>query len=104
LTEDLIKAELERTSPAAQGKRPSWKQVEAMLAEVRERGLARAVGHPIPGINAFCAPVFDHTRNIVLAITVLGPAGTFDAQWNGPIARAVLETAASVSARLGYRR
>lgn len=103
MTEDLIKAELERTSLAAQGKRPSWKQVEAMLAEVRERGLARAVGHPIPGINAFCAPVFDHTRNIVLAITVLGPSGTFDAQWNGPIARAVLETAASVSARLGYR-
>jgi DNA-binding IclR family transcriptional regulator len=103
ITEALINVELERTAAAAHGKRPSWKQVEALLSEVRQHGLARAVGHPIPGINAFSAPVFDHTRNIVLGITVLGPAGTFDAAWNGPIAHALRETAGSVSARLGYR-
>ncbi len=74
-----------------------------MLAEVRSHGLARAVGNPIPGINAFSAPVFDHTHNIVLAITALGPVGTFSSDWRGPIAQAVKETAAAVSARLGYR-
>jgi len=103
LTESMIEAEFERTAAANHAKRLSSKQIEAALAEVRSHGLARAVGNPIPGINAFSAPVFDHTRNIVLAITALGPVGTFSADWRGPIAQAVKKTAATVSARLGYR-
>lgn len=101
VTEGLIRAELELADGGT--KRPSWKQIEQLLGEVRQRGLARAVGNPIPGINAFSAPVFDHTRNIVLAITLLGPVGTFDANWNSPIARDLRETAARVSGRLGYK-
>jgi len=103
LTESMIEAELERTATANHAKRLSSKEIEAGLAEVRSHGLARAVGNPIPGINAFSAPVFDHTRSIVLAITALGPVGTFSADWRGPIAQAVKKTAATVSARLGYR-
>ena len=30
-------------------------ELDALLAEVRERGMARAVGQPIPGINASIA-------------------------------------------------
>jgi DNA-binding IclR family transcriptional regulator len=70
-------------------------ELDALLAEVRERGMARAVGQPIPGINALSAPVFDQTRGIVLAVTALGPAGSFDPAWNGPIA----DEAASVRGR-----
>jgi DNA-binding IclR family transcriptional regulator len=47
--------------------------------------------------------VFDHSRHIMLAITVLGPSGTFNANWNSPIAEVLCETAKNVSARLGYR-
>ena len=32
---------------------------EQSLREVRQRGVARAVGDPIPGINGLSAPVFD---------------------------------------------
>lgn len=103
-TEDLVKAELARSSVGGGARRPTWKQVEATLADVRSRGLARAVGNPLPGINAFSAPVFDHTRNIVLALTVVGPAGTFDIDWRGPVARALLESSSAISARLGYKR
>jgi len=35
-------------------------KIARMLADVRRRGLARAIGDPLPGINAFAAPVFDH--------------------------------------------
>lgn len=56
-----------------------------------------------PGYRAFSAPVFDHSRHIMLAITVLGPSGTFNANWNSPIAEVLCETAKNVSARLGYR-
>ncbi|MEQ8399329.1 IclR family transcriptional regulator [Thalassobaculum sp.] len=82
----------------------SRKQIEASVAEVRERGLARAVDRPIPGVNALTAPVFDQTGSIVLAITAIGPSGTFDADWEGPIARELLACAGTVSARLGFLR
>ena len=42
---------------------------------MRAHGLARAVGVPIPGINALSAPVFDHTGAIVLAVTAVVMAG-----------------------------
>ncbi len=72
------------------------------LQEIRRRGLARAVGKPIPGINAFSAPIFDLDGKLVLALTALGPSGTFDTAWDGPVARAVAETAAAVSRAIGH--
>jgi DNA-binding IclR family transcriptional regulator len=74
-----------------------------VLAEVRRRKMTRAMGDPLPGVNAFAAPVFDHTGTVVLAITAMGPAGSFDANWTSPIAAAVRECADTVSQRLGYR-
>lgn len=84
----------------AQGmKRPA---IEALLADVRKRGMARVMGEPIPGINAICAPVFEHTGTIKLGITAIGPAGSFDAGWQGEIAQKVLACGQEVSRRLGY--
>jgi DNA-binding IclR family transcriptional regulator len=103
VTESLIKREFDENRNPVEDKPPSQEKIETILGEVRKHGLARAVGNPIPGVNAFSAPVFDHTRHIVLAITVLGPIGTFNANWNSPIAEALRQTASNVSARLGYR-
>jgi DNA-binding IclR family transcriptional regulator len=75
--------------------------LDATLASVRKRGLARAEGYPLPGINAFSAPVFDHNGNIALAITILGPNAEFDASWDSTLASACLNSAGSVSTRLG---
>lgn len=80
------------------------KKLEADLNEIRRRGMARALGHPIPGINAFSAPVFDLAGNIVLAITVMGPLGNFDEDWDGKIARALRECCAEISAQLGFKK
>jgi len=74
---------------------------EKALRDVRRHGLARAVGKPIPGINAVSAPIFDLDGRLVLALTALGPSGTFDAAWDGPLARSVVAAAASVSRSLG---
>ena len=71
------------------------------LQEVRRRGLARAVGKPIPGINALSAPVFDFNGRVVLAMTALGPAGTFDPSWDGDLANTLKICAEAVSRRLG---
>jgi DNA-binding IclR family transcriptional regulator len=76
--------------------------LDKMLDEVRRHGLARATGDPLPGVNAFAAPVFDHSGCVVLVITAMGPAGTFDARWDSAIAAALHDVASDVSKRLGY--
>lgn len=84
-----------------QGK--SLHELEPLFADVRKRGMARVQGEPIPGINAICAPVFEHSGTIRLGITAIGPAGSFDAGWTGDIARQIRRCAEELSGRLGYR-
>lgn len=81
---------------------PKSPKVTEMLAEVRAQGLARAVGDPLPGVNAFAAPVFDHAGHVALVITAMGPAGTFDAGWQSPLANRLRACAAEISKQLGH--
>ncbi|TDV39371.1 IclR family transcriptional regulator [Paraburkholderia caballeronis] len=85
-----------------ENKRRSNADFESELAENRRRGLARTIGDPIPGINAFSAPVFDAVGNIVLAITVMGPADSFDTKWDGSVAHALRACCEEVSRQLGF--
>lgn len=82
--------------------------LESKLAPIRSElashGCCRAVGRPIPGVNAFSAPVFDHDRQPVLVITLLGHQDNVPSAWSSPMAAAVKRAAAEVSAQLGYRR
>lgn len=75
--------------------------LDALVAETRRHGLSRTRGHPIPGIDALCAPVFDAEGHLVLAILVMGPTATFDSNWDGKVARALKRCAAEVSRRVG---
>ena len=77
--------------------------VDTLLTEVRTHGSARVVDTLLPGIVAFCAPVFDHEGKMVLAITGLGPAGVFPPGWNSPMARAIRDAAQGISRQLGWR-
>jgi DNA-binding IclR family transcriptional regulator len=77
-------------------------RLAAHLAEVHSRGLARALGDPLPGVNAFAAPVFDHAGTVALVITAMGPEGSFDGRWESPIAAALRDCAADLSKRLGH--
>jgi len=102
LCEKLAKEEIRRLAENATAAREIERQFEHSLGEIRRRGLARATGKPMPGINALCAPVFDHTGSIVVVITAVGPAGSFDAAWDGVIARQVHACAERISQRLGH--
>ncbi|SAI69672.1 transcriptional regulator [Bordetella ansorpii] len=77
--------------------------LDTLLADVRVHGMARALGNPLPGVDALSVPVFDHTGAIVLALTALGPNGLFDTAWNGAIARPLQACAQEISRKLGYR-
>jgi DNA-binding IclR family transcriptional regulator len=89
-------------SPGA-GVRPPDPQAERAAAQedYARHGCARAVGRPIPGVNAFSAPVFNHDGEAVLVLTLLGHQDHVPAAWSSPMAVAVKQAAAEVSARLG---
>ena len=80
---------------------PASETFEAALAETRKQGLARALGQPIPGIDALCAPVFDSEGHIVLGILVMGPSAKFDSNWDGAVAVPMLQCASEISRRIG---
>jgi DNA-binding IclR family transcriptional regulator len=100
-----IAAALEATHPDSKTRILAKKMLverAALLGDVRKRGIARAQGHPVPGVSAFSAPVFDHSGNVALAITALGPTADFDSSWTSAIAAEVKLAAARVSRRLGF--
>ncbi|VWX58920.1 HTH-type transcriptional regulator YiaJ [Burkholderiales bacterium 8X] len=70
--------------------------------QVRERGMARAVGDFMDGMSAFAAPVLDDRGRLVLTMTVLGYKAGFDHRWSGPVAGALREAAVKLSRTLGW--
>lgn len=74
-----------------------------VVAEVRAHGIARAAGHPIPGVNAFSAPAFDHESQVAIVITALDHQDRLPSAWDSAPAAAVRRAAADISLRLGFR-
>ncbi|MDP2261787.1 MAG: IclR family transcriptional regulator [Hydrogenophaga sp.] len=77
--------------------------VNQMIADVRMRRMSQGINHPTPGIASFSAPVFDYSGNIALAVTISGPTGAVDSDWNGSVANALRNCTEAISKRLGYR-
>jgi len=80
----------------------SMAEAEHLLADVRQRGLSRIAGDITPGINALGAPVFDHRGYPATVITAIGPAGSFDSSWSGPVAAAMRQRTEELSRKLGF--
>jgi DNA-binding IclR family transcriptional regulator len=78
-------------------------EVQALLKDVRQRGLSRVVDSLLPGVVGFGAPVFDADGHLVVALVTLGPASSMDARWEGPVATQLKEAAQQLSDELGYR-
>jgi DNA-binding IclR family transcriptional regulator len=80
----------------------SASEFDVLVEETRRQGLSRSLSQPIPGIDAFCAPVFDSAGNIVLGLLAMGPSATFDSSWDGHVATALRRCADQVSRQLGF--
>ena len=77
-------------------------EVNTLLADVRRRGMARAVNTLLPGVAGFCAPVFDADGHLVLGMVALGSLATFDPAWDGSVATPLQAAAARLSDELGF--
>lgn len=99
----LLKDELAHARKLGRADVPhSLADAQRLLDEVRQRGIARVVDTLLPGIVGFCAPVFDADGHLALGIVTLGSAATFDAGWDGAVARPLKAAAAGLSSDLGY--
>jgi DNA-binding IclR family transcriptional regulator len=78
-------------------------ELEGIVEEARRHEVSRAVGSPIPGVNAFSAPVFDIDGKPVLVITVTDREDRLPATWSGTTAEAVAKAARDLSQRIGGR-
>lgn len=76
--------------------------VRQARADLAAHGVVRADGRPIPSVNAFSAPAFDHEGRTAIVITALGHQDAFPVAWDSPAAQAVREAAAAISHRLGH--
>ena len=68
--------------PAGRLSREEGEIVRQAREDVRRHGVVRAEGRPIPSVNAFSAPVFDHEGEPVLVITALGHQDDFSTDWD----------------------
>jgi DNA-binding IclR family transcriptional regulator len=73
----------------------------AILDDVRARRVARVQGALLPGVHAFCAPVFDARGAACLGLIVLGYSGLLDSRWDSPALAALQRAAAQLSGQLG---
>lgn len=89
--------------PTHMGRQLDRRGYQALLNDIRGRGMARSEGDLHAGIAALSAPVFDHAGRIAMVFALIGPMSTFDLDWKGRNARALAEACARLSERLGFR-
>lgn len=77
-------------------------ELDPLISEFRNQGLARASGSLTPGINGFAAPIYDFTGNMVGSVTTLGSVGHFDDAWFSPLAEKIKIAATEISRLLGH--
>ena len=104
----MIKAELARFKKLPSNGLPlvdvpqTPQEVQAMLDETRQHGMARVVHSLLPGVGGFCAPVFDAQGRLAMGLVVLGSVVTLDTAWTSAPARALLACAQQLSSDLGH--
>lgn len=82
----------------------SREELEDELSRIRRRGYAISRGERQVDAGSVAAPIFDATGGVYGAMSVCGPVGRFSEDKVEQFGPLLVETAATVSRRLGYRR
>ena len=102
-TQPALIAELGQIAGKDKALLAALEREQARIVEAtRKDGIARAGGSHTPGINGLSAPVFDHSGQMVAAITAVGTAGQFEATAKSAEATKVIAASAKLSSLLGY--
>lgn len=79
-------------------------RLRAEVARVSKQGWAVAPGEVMSGINALAAPIFDATGMLAGTLGILGSIQHVAPRPAPQLVRAVVEAAAELSSRLGFRK
>lgn len=107
MPENLIKESLrqERKDDVMNAKVGKYEYVsKAEIEQIREQRYATVINPPVPGINAFSAPVMDHTGQMQFAITIIGLASVLTGGKESLPIRMLLTATERLSAQLGSAR
>ncbi|GAA1933603.1 IclR family transcriptional regulator [Nocardioides hwasunensis] len=81
----------------------SREELEEQLAAIRRRGYAVSRGERQVDAGSVAAPIYDATGGVYGAMSVCGPVGRFSPDKVEEFGTLLVETAATVSRRLGHR-
>lgn len=99
----LIEQEMAQARKSGRQDVPTTRaELEALVRESRTQGMGRVHDVLLPGISGFCAPVFDADGHLALGVVSLGSSATFSTAWDGPVASALRQMSAQLSADLGW--
>jgi DNA-binding IclR family transcriptional regulator len=102
ITRPLIEAELaDPNSLAVRAGLRTMVDVEALRESVRQQGVALSAGLVYAGVTSISVPVFDHSRSVVAALTLVGQFGMVDFSLQSQSTRVLKEAAKALSCRLG---
>jgi DNA-binding IclR family transcriptional regulator len=96
-----VREVMQAAAPAVSAEAAPDAALEAELAGVRASGVSVSVDGLLLGISAMSAPVFDQRGQMVLALTLIGPTPSFDADPHGALAQTLRAYAQLLSRRLG---
>ena len=78
--------------------------LKTSLKGIQARGIACVRNTAIEGVGAISCPVFNHTAQMVLAITTIGLSATLDTRQESACALAIKQTAHEISQQLGFSK
>jgi DNA-binding IclR family transcriptional regulator len=77
------------------------REVTALIAQVKERGMSRCRQMLLSDYTAISAPVFDYSGTIIAGITLMGPTGILDDAFDGPVAAKLRAVSRRISMEAG---
>jgi DNA-binding IclR family transcriptional regulator len=102
VTAPLLERELHDWNAAHKGRdamTPS--RIDTLKADIRRRGITRAIGERKPLHANIAAPVFGRDGRLEVTITLIGVRGSYDTSYTGEAARILKGVARDLSRKLG---
>jgi DNA-binding IclR family transcriptional regulator len=84
------------------GKTRAYADICGEIDSIRHQGFATIFPRPVPGILAVGAPVFDHTGQIQMVVTLIGTEKHLDLDPEGPAVRQLLTLTKRLSFEHGH--
>lgn len=81
----------------------STQKLRTELARCHQRGYSVDSGENESGVRAVAAPIFDHRKLPLAALSVAGPQQRIPSERLSELARVAIDTADQISVRLGYQ-